>query len=112
MEKNIMNKTSEILTLIKESEEYKNYLKYKTLLEKDEELKEKYLEYRNMLSKVYTKNSDTNNIEDVEISNRMFALYEYLNHNEITREFIIHEENIYNLIYDLKYSLADFIEVL
>ncbi len=107
----ILDTSKKIIDLIKDTEEYKNYLKSKKVLEENNELKEMYLAYREALSEIYIKNS-FGNCEVVEPSDQLYIMYENLNNNPITKEFMIYEEILLDYYSQMKNMFINEIELL
>ncbi len=89
----ILDTSKKIIDLIKDTPEYKNYLKSKEMLEKNTELKDLYLQYRETLSEIYI-NNKFSNVDSVEPDDLLYVMYEELNNNPITKEYMMYEEII------------------
>lgn len=105
----ILDKSAEIIENIKDTPEYRNYLKYKNLLEQDEELKNKYLYFRYTLTDIYLNNKDGDNIE---ISDHLYLVYETLTNNPISKEFMFYEDMLFHFYDKIKEMFVNEIEIL
>ncbi len=103
----ILEQAKEIVDLIKNTQEYKNYLKAKEALEKESDLKYKYLEYRSILAEIYVNGEEALNIED-----KLYELYEVLMSNPITKEYMMYEEKLLSFYNEMKKELITEIDFL
>ncbi len=105
----ILDATEDTIELIKNTVEYRNYIRAKETLEMDIDLKNKYLEYRNILTNIYLENKCN---EDVEVEDSLYILYESLMSNPISKEYMIYEEMLFSVYNEVKNKFLNNIEFL
>ena len=91
MNKEIENKLESIIDYIKETPDYKNYLKAKELINKDEELKniiEKIKEYQKKIVKT----------NDLELKKESELLVAKLNNNILHNQYLEYLTNVNNML--------------
>ncbi len=107
----ILDISKKIVDLIKDTPEYKNYLKSKQELEQNDELKNLYLRYRESLSKMYINNKFGDG-KEAEINDQLYMMYESLNNNPISKQYMVCEEVILNFYKEINNLFTDEIELL
>ena len=107
---NIYDKTHELAAIIKECDEYKNYITLKEAVEKDDTTKALLKEYKQLqmqLQAAYMSGTEM----DADSSEKFKKLGEVLQFNKEVAEYLMAEHRFYTLIGDIYKILGDAAQV-
>ena len=91
LNKKIENKLESIIDYIKETPDYKNYLKAKELINKDEELK-------NIIEKIKDYQKKIVKTNDLELKKKYELLVDKLNNNILYNQYLEYLTNVNNML--------------